>query len=122
MLLRFRIQMNEEPLVKTASKVFQDLCYQYRDQLTAGIIVAGWDRQNGGQVTEVSSLNSSLNYIYVCSGVLDSHWWNERAHALHDRRVGQHLHLRLRRCKLQEGNEQVGVYEVLHQWSVKINY
>ena len=45
-----RIQMNEEPRVKTAAKVFQDMCYSYRDQLSAGIIVAGWDRKQGGQV------------------------------------------------------------------------
>ena len=42
--------MGEEPLVKTAATVFQDLCYGYRDQLSAGIIVAGWDRKLGGQV------------------------------------------------------------------------
>lgn len=42
--------MGEEPLVKTAAHVFQDLCYNYRDSLTAGIIVGGWDKKEGGQV------------------------------------------------------------------------
>ncbi len=42
--------MGEEPLVRTAAAVFQDLCYSYRDQLTAGIICAGWDKKKGGQV------------------------------------------------------------------------
>lgn len=45
-----RIQLGEEPLVKMAANVFKDMCYNYRDQLVAGIIVAGWDKQNGGQV------------------------------------------------------------------------
>lgn len=42
--------MGEEPLVETAARIFRELCYNYRDTLTAGIIVAGWDNQKGGQV------------------------------------------------------------------------
>ena len=49
--------MGEEPLVKTAATVFQDLCYNYRDQLSAGIIVAGWDKKLGGQVSVVIESN-----------------------------------------------------------------
>ena len=45
-----RMEMGEEPLVRTAAAVFQDLCYNYRDQLSAGIICAGWDKKKGGQV------------------------------------------------------------------------
>ena len=44
------MQFGEEPLVKTAAAIFQELCYNYRDQLSAGIICAGWDRKHGGQV------------------------------------------------------------------------
>lgn len=117
--------MNEEPLVKTASKVFQDLCYQYRDQLTAGIIVAGWDRQHGGQVKNfvMKRTHCSFNLQFSSrfrAGVLDSDWRNERANAVHDRRIRQYLYLRLRRRKLQEGHEQVGVHEVLHQRFVSV--
>ena len=32
---------------------FQEICYDYRDQLMAGIIVAGWDKEKGGQVYSV---------------------------------------------------------------------
>jgi len=42
--------MDEEPLVKTAATVFQEMCYSYRDSLSAGIICAGWDQKLGGQV------------------------------------------------------------------------
>ena len=45
------MEMDEEPQVKTAAAVFQDLCYNYRDQLSAGIIVAGYDEKKGGQVS-----------------------------------------------------------------------
>jgi len=44
------MELGEQPTVETAANVFRDMCYNYRDQLTAGIIVAGWDRRNGGQV------------------------------------------------------------------------
>jgi hypothetical protein len=46
-----RSETGEEPLVYGAASIFRELCYNYRDQFTAGIIVAGWDRQKGGQVS-----------------------------------------------------------------------
>jgi len=74
------ISTGEETLVKSAANVFKDLCYQYRDQMSAGIIVAGWDSQLGGQVYAVpiggmiqrqaiASGGSGSTYIY---GYLDS--------------------------------------------------
>jgi 20S proteasome subunit beta 1 len=44
------LEQGEPPLVETAANIFRQLCYDYRDQLTAGIIVAGWDKRKGGQV------------------------------------------------------------------------
>lgn len=44
------MEQGEDPQVKVAASVFQELCYSYRDSLTAGIICAGWDRHKGGQV------------------------------------------------------------------------
>ena len=64
-----RMEMGEEPLVKTVAYIFKQLCYDYRDQLTAGIIVAGWDKRDGGQVfvTEVAELpNLCQINIFVC--------------------------------------------------------
>ncbi|XP_063223893.1 proteasome subunit beta type-6 [Bacillus rossius redtenbacheri] len=46
-------ETGEPPLVEMAANVFRELCYNYRDSLTAGIIVAGWDRRKGGQVYTV---------------------------------------------------------------------
>uniref|UniRef100_A0A8D0Y7Q1 Proteasome 20S subunit beta 6 n=1 Tax=Sus scrofa TaxID=9823 RepID=A0A8D0Y7Q1_PIG len=44
------IELNEPPLVHTAASLFKEMCYRYREDLMAGIIVAGWDPQEGGQV------------------------------------------------------------------------
>ncbi|CAK8691256.1 unnamed protein product [Clavelina lepadiformis] len=44
------IMMGGLPSVKKAAETFRDYCYNYRDQLMAGIIVAGWDPKLGGQV------------------------------------------------------------------------
>ncbi|XP_033097795.1 proteasome subunit beta type-6-like [Anneissia japonica] len=44
------IDLGTAPLVKTAATLFKNLCFDYREQLLAGIIVAGWDEENGGQV------------------------------------------------------------------------
>ncbi|XP_014209746.1 proteasome subunit beta type-6 [Copidosoma floridanum] len=48
-----RMELGSEPRVETAASVFRELCYNYRDTLTAGIIVAGWDSVKGGQVYTV---------------------------------------------------------------------
>ncbi|XP_020798371.1 proteasome subunit beta type-6-like [Drosophila serrata] len=44
---------DKEALVLEAASEFRNFCYNYRDSLLAGIIVAGWDEQNGGQVYSV---------------------------------------------------------------------
>ncbi|XP_055916068.1 proteasome subunit beta type-6 [Eupeodes corollae] len=46
-------QTGEEPLVSEAASEFRNYCYNYRDSLMAGIIVAGWDKKNGGQVYSI---------------------------------------------------------------------
>jgi 20S proteasome subunit beta 1 len=45
-----QIELGEPALVKTAGNVFREICYNYRDSMMAGIIVAGWDKREGGQV------------------------------------------------------------------------
>lgn len=49
----FSMELGEPPLVETGASVFRELCYNYRDSLMAGILVAGWDKQKGGQVYSV---------------------------------------------------------------------
>lgn len=77
-----RIELGEEPLVLTAANVFKELCYNYRDSLTAGIIVAGYDDRLGGQVycipiggmfqrQAIAIGGSGSTYVY---GYVDSHF------------------------------------------------
>lgn len=48
-----RNQTGEEPRVEEAASEFKNYCYNYRDSLVAGIIVAGWDKERGGQVYSI---------------------------------------------------------------------
>jgi len=47
------IESGRPPLVHTAAQKFRSMCYENRDKLTAGIIVAGWDAEKGGQVYSI---------------------------------------------------------------------
>uniref|UniRef100_A0A8C6T857 proteasome endopeptidase complex n=1 Tax=Neogobius melanostomus TaxID=47308 RepID=A0A8C6T857_9GOBI len=73
---------DNSPLVETAAHLFKASCYRYREELTAGILVAGWDRRRGGQVycvpiggmlvrQPVSVGGSGSTYIY---GFMDSNY------------------------------------------------
>ncbi|XP_017049781.1 proteasome subunit beta type-6 [Drosophila ficusphila] len=46
-------QTGKDALVFEAASEFRNYCYSYRDSLLAGIIVAGWDAQRGGQVYSI---------------------------------------------------------------------
>ncbi|XP_075891327.1 proteasome subunit beta type-6 [Nelusetta ayraudi] len=76
------IELDEPPLVETAANLFKASCYRYREELMAGILVAGWDRRRGGQVYSVpiggmmvrqpvSVGGSGSSYIY---GFMDSNY------------------------------------------------
>lgn len=47
------VQHDEQPKVETAAQLFQEIIYQNKDRLSAGIIVAGWDKRNGGAVYNI---------------------------------------------------------------------
>lgn len=47
------MELGEEPLVEVGASIFQELCYNYRDSLMAGILVAGWDKRKGGQIYSI---------------------------------------------------------------------
>jgi 20S proteasome subunit beta 1 len=51
---------NGKPTVPLAASLFQELCYQNKDNLSAGIIVGGWDKENGGSVWNIP-LGGSLH-------------------------------------------------------------
>lgn len=43
-------ETNEPPLVRIAANCIRRVIYEYREDLVAGMIVAGWDKKLGGQV------------------------------------------------------------------------
>ena len=45
--------MGRQPSVHTAASLFQNICYQNKDALSAGIIVAGWDKDVGPSVYNI---------------------------------------------------------------------
>ncbi|KAJ1724149.1 Proteasome subunit beta type-1 [Coemansia erecta] len=56
----YTAQHGEPPTVKVAASLFQEICYQNRSQLMAGIIIAGWDKREGGSVYDIP-LGGSLH-------------------------------------------------------------
>jgi hypothetical protein len=61
--------MNEPPLVRVAANCIRRMIYQYRDDFQAGMIVAGWDKKLGGQV----SLSHKLFFSQL---FLSTRWLN----------------------------------------------
>lgn len=57
--------MGEPPLVRAAASVFRNLIYENRHQLTAGVIVAGWDKKFGGQVINIHFVNNYLTLLVI---------------------------------------------------------
>lgn len=61
------MELNAEPRVEVAANVFKELCYNYRDSLTAAILVAGWDKIKGGQVYNIM-LGGSCHRLPIAIG------------------------------------------------------
>uniref|UniRef100_A0A671N1A1 Proteasome subunit beta n=1 Tax=Sinocyclocheilus anshuiensis TaxID=1608454 RepID=A0A671N1A1_9TELE len=59
---------SEPPLVKSAAAIMRSFCYTHRDELSAGFIVAGWDRKNGPQVFQVSLGGMILEQAFTIGG------------------------------------------------------
>ncbi|PHJ25758.1 proteasome subunit [Cystoisospora suis] len=58
----------EKPRVQAAATVFQSLCYEYKDALTAGLIVAGYDPVKGGQIYAVPVGGAMMPMKYTAGG------------------------------------------------------
>ena len=44
---------DRQPTVQVAAAIFQELCYTNKDQLSAGLIIAGYDDQAGAEVYHI---------------------------------------------------------------------
>lgn len=76
------IELGQAPLVSTAAQLFSNTVYQYRDNLLAGIICAGWDKKDGGSVYSITLGGSLIKQPFVLGGsgssyiygFVDSNW------------------------------------------------
>lgn len=76
------VQNAQPPATSIAAALFQEICYANKDRLSAGIIIAGWDKRKGGEIYSIplgGSLHkqayaiggSGSTYIY---GYCDANW------------------------------------------------
>lgn len=83
-IVKYHLQMyasqmpdGEKPTTKIAASVFQEMCYNNKDQLTAGIICAGYDKHNKGTVYQIPIGGSvhQLDYAIAGSGSTFIYGW-----------------------------------------------
>ena len=76
------VQNATPPSTQVAANIFRDLCYTNKNAISAGLIIAGWDKASGGEVYSIplgGSLHkqkyaiggSGSTYIY---GYCDANW------------------------------------------------
>jgi len=56
------------PTVNTAANLFKIMAYNNKDNLMAGLIVAGWDEKRGGQVYSIPLGGSLIRVPMACDG------------------------------------------------------
>jgi Proteasome subunit len=62
------IQTGRPVRVKSAAHLMQRWCYQYKDQISAGVIVAGWDPVDGGSVYSIPAGGSCVKVPFALGG------------------------------------------------------
>jgi len=61
-------ELDENPETKTAAAIFQQLCYNNKSRLMAGIIVGGWDKKTGGSVWNIPLGGALVRQPYAIGG------------------------------------------------------
>jgi 20S proteasome subunit beta 1 len=62
------LDTGRQPTVKTAAHLMRRLIYGNKDQLQAGVIVAGWDPIDGGSVYTITLGGSCLELPFATGG------------------------------------------------------
>ena len=62
------MEKGEEPRVATAAKLMRTICYENKDRLLAGLIVAGWDPVEGGVVYEIPLGGTLIKQAFAVGG------------------------------------------------------
>ncbi|CAN3365359.1 proteasome subunit beta type-1 [Diutina catenulata] len=63
-----QLPLGEAPTTEVVANVFQEICYTNKDNLSAGIIVAGFDPKNGGTVYQIPLGGSIHQSDYAIAG------------------------------------------------------
>ena len=63
-----QLPSGEKPSTKVAASIFQELCYNNKDMLTAGIICAGYDERNKGTIYQIPIGGSMHQLEYAIAG------------------------------------------------------
>jgi 20S proteasome subunit beta 1 len=63
-----QLPFDETPTTDVAANVFQEMCYNNKDTLSAGIICAGYDKKNGGSVYSIPIGGSIHKQDYSIAG------------------------------------------------------
>ncbi|OBT59054.1 20S proteasome subunit beta 1, partial [Pseudogymnoascus sp. 24MN13] len=64
----YGIQNGAPPTTQVAAAMFQELCYNNKDRLSAGLIIAGWDERHGGQVYSIPLGGALHKQSYAIGG------------------------------------------------------
>lgn len=67
-LAQHAVELGKLPSVNTAANLFKMLAYNNKDNLMAGLIVAGWDEKRGGQVYSIPLGGSVHQVPFACDG------------------------------------------------------
>lgn len=74
-IVKYHLQMtasqlpnDEKPTTEIAASIFQEICYNNKDSLTAGIICAGYDDKLGGSVYSIPLGGSIHKQEYAIAG------------------------------------------------------
>eukprot|EP00930_Biecheleria_cincta_P084678 TRINITY_DN74127_c0_g1_i1.p1 TRINITY_DN74127_c0_g1~~TRINITY_DN74127_c0_g1_i1.p1 ORF type:complete len:239 (+),score=46.37 TRINITY_DN74127_c0_g1_i1:90-806(+) len=62
------IELGKLPTVNTATNLFKIMAYNNKDNLMAGLIVAGWDEKQGGQVYSIPLGGARIRVPWACDG------------------------------------------------------
>lgn len=62
------VELDEDPQVRTAARLTQQIIYNNKDGLLAGVIIAGWDSKGKGQVYQVPLGGTFVKQPYAIGG------------------------------------------------------
>lgn len=65
---QFAIEYGDKPLVKVAARIVQQFQYEYKDNLSAAIIMCGIDKVDGPQIYSIGLGGSTVKHEIVISG------------------------------------------------------